>query len=149
MTCQLSHIMRESHACRTKISISCMETNLWQIWIKICYSPKPIKWKFKFGKKIIQKMSIIIYVFRTLQQWPEIVRSSSEISGNIRNIFRKWGDGTSRHLGKVGRPYNLREIWVTHRSKDSNKVINYPKYRFKYGVNYGSSWSCRVESQWT
>ena len=35
---------------------------------------------------------------------------------------------------------------LTYRSKDPNKMINYPENRFEYGVKYNRSRSFTVES---
>ena len=108
-TCQLSRIMRESHACGSKISISRVQANISRLTDKCEFvAHKPIKWKFniQFWRKILQQMSVFTYsVTRTwiLETNPCYgqVRKSAKI---FRNIWKP-----SKNFGHLRKPSeNLR-----------------------------------------
>ena len=87
-TCQVSRIMRESHACGSKISISRVQANFSRLTDKCDFvAYKPIKWKFNFQfcRKILQRMSLLIQLCHSYwNSWQKpVLRPGSKVHKNL------------------------------------------------------------------
>ena len=108
-TCQLSCIMRESHACGSKIVISCIQTNFSRLTDTsecncLCSRSHSsfrnslimleIGWK-SFGNRqrdLFWSRRKSFYTFGYPQKLSESLRKSSEIFGNLRKSFENFNN---------------------------------------------------------